>query len=58
MSGPALARGGRPPTVKEITKMAEDFDFKTNLEFKYWARSTKALYQEVGRCFCLFLIIS
>ncbi|KKA30849.1 hypothetical protein TD95_000731 [Thielaviopsis punctulata] len=46
MSGSALARGGRPPSVKEITKMAEDFDFKTNLEFRYWARSTKTLYQE------------
>ncbi|KAL1901249.1 hypothetical protein Cpir12675_000617 [Ceratocystis pirilliformis] len=39
-------RHGQPLSVKEITKASEDFNFNTNLQFKYWVRSTKALYQE------------
>ncbi|KKF94370.1 AMSH-like protease sst2 [Ceratocystis platani] len=39
-------RHGQPLSVKEITRASEDFNFNTNLQFKYWVRSTKALYQE------------
>ncbi|KAL5601459.1 hypothetical protein BROUX41_002558 [Berkeleyomyces rouxiae] len=37
---------GPPLSVKEITKASEEFTFNINLEFRYWVRSTKALYQE------------
>ncbi|KAJ0164716.1 AMSH-like protease sst2 [Colletotrichum tanaceti] len=46
MNGPSSPRPARPMSIKEITDAAEDFDFRTTIPFKYWARSADTLFQE------------
>ncbi|KAL0936790.1 endosome-associated ubiquitin isopeptidase [Colletotrichum truncatum] len=46
MSGPSSPRPARPMSIKEITDAAEDFEFRTTIPFKYWARSADTLFQE------------
>ncbi|WDK18680.1 Mov34/MPN/PAD-1 family protein [Colletotrichum graminicola] len=46
MNGPPSQRPARPMSVKEITNAAEDFEFRTTIPFKYWARSADTLFQE------------
>ncbi|KAJ3938972.1 uncharacterized protein N0V96_011084 [Colletotrichum fioriniae] len=46
MNGPSSPRPARPMSIKEITLAAEDFDFRTTIPFKYWARSADTLFQE------------
>ncbi|EQB45714.1 Mov34/MPN/PAD-1 family protein [Colletotrichum gloeosporioides Cg-14] len=46
MNGPSSPRPARPMSIKEITNAAEDFEFRTTIPFKYWARSADTLFQE------------
>ncbi|GJC99935.1 MOV34/MPN/PAD-1 family protein [Colletotrichum higginsianum] len=46
MNGPSSPRPARPMSIKEITDAAEDFEFRTTIPFKYWARSADTLFQE------------
>ncbi|OLN87723.1 AMSH-like protease sst2 [Colletotrichum chlorophyti] len=46
MNGPTSPRPARPMSIKEITHAAEDFEFRTTIPFKYWARSADTLFQE------------
>ncbi|TEA18478.1 AMSH-like protease sst2 [Colletotrichum sidae] len=46
MNGPSSPRPARPMSAKEITDAAEDFEFRTTIPFKYWARSADTLFQE------------
>lgn len=47
MNGPTSPRPARPMSIREITHAAEDFEFRTTIPFKYWARSADTLFQEV-----------
>ncbi|KAK2031642.1 hypothetical protein LX32DRAFT_262129 [Colletotrichum zoysiae] len=46
MNGFPSPRPARPMSIKEITNAAEDFEFRTTIPFKYWARSADTLFQE------------
>ncbi|KAF4882398.1 AMSH-like protease sst2 [Colletotrichum fructicola] len=49
MNGPSSPRPARPMSIKEITNAAEDFEFRTTIPFKYWARSADTLFQEAPK---------
>ncbi|KAF5517753.1 AMSH-like protease sst2 [Colletotrichum aenigma] len=49
MNGPSSPRPARPMSIKEITNAAEDFEFRTTIPFKYWARSADTLFQEATK---------
>ncbi|KAH6686742.1 Mov34/MPN/PAD-1 family protein [Plectosphaerella plurivora] len=42
----ASQRSNRPMSSKELSAMADNFQFQHTIPFKYWARSADTLYQE------------
>ncbi|KAK1992563.1 Mov34/MPN/PAD-1 family protein [Colletotrichum falcatum] len=46
MNGLPSPQPARPMSIKEIIDAAEDFEFRTTIPFKYWARSADTLFQE------------
>jgi STAM-binding protein len=47
MDASSAMRPGRPQTVKELVRQAENFSFNVNIPLKHWTRAADTLYQEV-----------